>query len=96
MLNPNRKKRKPNKKKAQSTSSVDSKLEDLNASSYPYSKSEKSTEHLIQHLHNKHHITSKNYRQYLNDDEQPVAVAVINQDLELIDIDLPFLLSKQQ
>ncbi|CAG8825998.1 1489_t:CDS:2, partial [Racocetra persica] len=71
-------------------------LEDLDASPYPYSKSGKSTGYLIQHLRDKHHITSKNYRQYLDDDEQPMAVAVINQDLESMDTDLPSLSSKQQ
>jgi hypothetical protein len=45
-------------------------LDEINAEPYPYNKSGSSTGNLVKHLREKHHITSKNYNKYLDNNEE--------------------------
>ncbi|CAG8667137.1 2215_t:CDS:2 [Cetraspora pellucida] len=67
-------------------------LDGIQAQPYPYSKSGSSTGNLIKHLREKHKINSKNYKRYLDDNEQPI----INRSVESTDLDLPSLSPEQQ
>ncbi|CAG8613319.1 17172_t:CDS:2, partial [Cetraspora pellucida] len=67
-------------------------LDGIQAQPYPYSKSGNSTGNLVKHLRERHNITSKNYKRYLDDNEQPI----INRSVESTDLDLPSLSPAQQ
>ncbi|CAG8440678.1 700_t:CDS:2 [Scutellospora calospora] len=45
-------------------------LEKSQQSPYPYTKSDGSIENLAQHLYDKHNITAKNYKDYLNSEKK--------------------------
>ncbi|CAG8625069.1 28234_t:CDS:2, partial [Racocetra persica] len=45
-------------------------LDRIQAQPYPYSKSGNSTGNLVKHLCERHNITSKNYKRYLDDNKQ--------------------------
>ncbi|CAG8730932.1 22168_t:CDS:2, partial [Racocetra persica] len=68
-------------------------LDEIQASPYPYSKSGKSTEHLITHLRTKYHINSRNYKRYIDDDNE--SIIITNQEPNS-DLNLPSLSSEKQ
>ncbi|CAG8838010.1 11054_t:CDS:1, partial [Racocetra persica] len=45
-------------------------LDGIEAQPYPYVKSGSSTGNLVKHLREKHHINPKNYKKYLDDNNE--------------------------
>ncbi|CAG8793847.1 16577_t:CDS:2, partial [Racocetra persica] len=70
------------------------KLDGIEVQLYPYVKLGNSTENLVKHLCKKHRINPKNYKKYLDDNNE--LIAIIDQPADSTNPDLPSLSPTQQ